>query len=106
MEFRMQAPGDQVTINVVVNSSEMNNYVAWHWARNAFGFHRIPFTYVSSVPGGNGYLVTFTKTFTIYSGHKLGVFNGYLSANTHESLWDDNIGLFSSTEVGIPYRIQ
>lgn len=98
--------GDQVTINVTVNSNELNNYVAWHWARNTFGFHRIPFTFVSAVPGGNGYYVTFTKTFNIYSGHRLGVFNGYISANTHESLWDDNLNLFSSTEVGIPYRIQ
>jgi hypothetical protein len=97
--------GDNVTIYVTVNSSEINNYVAWHWARNAYGFHRVPFTYVSSMPGPNGYYVTFSKNFTIWSGHPVGAFNGYINASTHESLWDDNPNLFSSTEVGIPYRV-
>jgi len=99
--------GDQVTINVTVNSVEQNNYVAWHWARNTFGFHRVPFTFVSSTPypQGNGYLVVFTKTFTIYPNHKLGVFNGFINASTHESLYDDDQGKFASTEVGIPYRV-
>lgn len=97
--------GDNVTIYVTVNSSEINNYVAWHWARNAFGFHRVPFTYVSSIPGPNGYYVTFSKSVTIRMGHPLGVFSGYINASTHESLWDDNTSLFSSTEVGIPYRV-
>lgn len=99
--------GDYVDIYVTVNSSEINNYVAWHWARNSFGFHREPFAYVSSQPNGqNGFTVVFYKRFYIYSGHKLGAFNGYISASTHESLYDDNTGLFSSTEVGIPYRVE
>jgi len=97
--------GDNVTIYVTVNSSEINNYVAWHWARNAYGFHRVPFTYVSSMPGPNGYYVTFSKTVTIRNGHPLGVFSGYLNASTHESLYDDDPSKFSSTEVGIPYRV-
>lgn len=97
--------GDNVTIYVTVNSSEINNYVAWHWARNSYGFHRVPFTYVSSIPGPNGYYATFSKSFTIWSGHPVGAFNGYINASTHESLWDDDPNLFSSTEVGIPYRV-
>lgn len=97
--------GDQITIYAIVNSTEQNNYVAWHWRRNAFGFHRIPFTFLNSTPGGNGFIVTFTKTFMLYSNHPLGVFNGYINASTHESLWDDDLNLFSSTEVGIPYRV-
>jgi hypothetical protein len=97
--------GDNVTIYVTVNSSEINNYVAWHWARNAYGFHRVPFTYVSSIPGPNGYYVTFSKSVTIRMGHPLGAFSGYINASTHESLWDDDPNLFSSTEVGIPYRV-
>ena len=99
-------PNDQVVVNVTVNSSEMNNYVAWHWARNTFGFHRVPFTFISSTPNGqNGYTDVFSKTFTIYANHKLGVFNGFINASTHESLYDDDPSKFASTEVGIPYRV-
>jgi hypothetical protein len=97
--------GDQVTVTVIVSSTETNNYVAWHWARNTFGFHRIPFTYVSSIPGGNGYFVTFQRSVTVYSNHIMGSFNGYINASTHESLYDDDPNFFSSTEVGIPYRV-
>lgn len=96
-------PGESIKIVVSLNSNQPDtDYVAWHWARNTFGFHRIPFALTSS--NGNGDR-TYTKTFNIYSSHKLGVFNGYISANTHKSLWDDNQSLFSSTTVGTPYKI-
>ena len=99
--------GDVVTLFVMVNSSEQNNYVAWHWARNAFGFHRIPFTvYGNPIQGGNGWYVTFTRTVTVYPGHLTGVFNGFINASTHESLYDDVITKFSSTEIGVPYRVK
>jgi len=96
--------GDQVTVDVYLTSNQPvgTDYVAWHWARNTFGFHRVPFTYMGQVNGQSHY----QRTFNIYSNHILGTFNAYISANTHQSLWDDNTQLFSSTEVGIPYRVK
>lgn len=98
--------GSTVVVQVTVNSIEATNIVAWHWARNTFGFHRVPFTFVSSTPLGNGtYNNVYQKTFTIYPNHKLGCFNGYINASTVESLYDDDITKFASSEVGIPYRV-
>ncbi len=97
--------GSTVVIQVTVNSTEPANIVAWHWARNTFGFHRVPFTLVSSTPGGRGYLNVYQKTFIVYPNHKLGCFNGYINASTMESLYDDGLTNFSSSEVGIPYRV-
>lgn len=94
-----------VRIVVTVNSTEQNNYVAWHWVRNALGFHRVPFTLTSSVPGGQGYINTFERTFTIFPNHKLGVHSGFISASTHESLYDDDPNLFASSEVGFLYWV-
>jgi hypothetical protein len=95
--------GDQVRIVVTLNSNQAEtDYVAWHWARNGFGFHRIPFVMTSN----NGGLRTYEKTFTIYNAHNTGVFNGFISANTRSSMWDDNPSLFSSTTVGTPYRVK
>ncbi len=93
------------TIRVVVSLTSNQpdtDYVAWHWVRNAYGFHRVAFTLTSSI--GNS-ARTYEKTFTIFSDHRIGVFNGYISANTHKSLWDDNPALFSSTTTGTPYRV-
>ena len=97
--------GSTVVIQVTVNSTGPANIVAWHWARNTFGFHRVPFTLVSSTPGGRGYINIYQKTFYVYPTHKLGCFNGYINASTRESLYDDDITLFSSSEVGIPYKV-
>lgn len=95
--------GDNVRIVVSLNSNQPDtDYVAWHWVRNTFGFHRVPFTLTSSNPNGDR---TYEKIITIFSNHKLGVFNGYISANTHKSLWDDNPSLFSSTTIGAPYKV-
>jgi hypothetical protein len=96
-------PGDQLRVVVSLNSNQPDtDYVAWHWARNTFGFHRVPFTLTSSQPNGDR---TYEKTFTLYSQHRLGVFNAYISANTHKSLWDDNPSLFSSVTAGTVYKI-
>jgi hypothetical protein len=97
----------QVRVVVTVNSTEQNNYVAWHWPRNTFGFHRVPFTLVSSVSNGQGgYTNTFQKTFTIFSNHRLGMCNGFINASTHESLYDDDPGMFASSEAGIMYWVE
>ncbi len=95
----------QVTIKVYTTSQQSAvDYVAWHWARNTFGFHRIPFA-LESQTGSGPYYRVFTKTFNIYGNHMLGVFNGHISASTHESLYDDDVSKFASTEVGTPYIV-
>ncbi|HEY3250502.1 MAG TPA: hypothetical protein VGK25_05235, partial [Ignavibacteria bacterium] len=68
--------GEQVRVVVTtVSQQSEQDIVAWHWARNTFGFHRVPFTMTSSIPNPNGpgYLRTFEKTVTIYAGHRYGV---------------------------------
>jgi len=104
--------GDQVKLVVTtVSQQSETDIVAWHWARNTFGFHRVPFDMTSSVPNpsGPGYLRTYEKTYTIYNTppyvHRHGVFNGFISASTHKSLYDDSPVEFSSDLVGIPYRV-
>jgi len=96
--------GDQVQVKIYVNSSSPvpNDIVAFHWARNTFGFHRVPFTY----EGMSGTDRIYSKTYTIYNQHKYGNHNAFFSASTHESLYDNDVTKFASTEVGIPYRIQ
>ncbi len=92
----------QVTLIVTLNSNQSDtDYVAWHWCRNTFGFHRIPFVLISQ----NGQTKVYQKTFNIYANHNIGVFNGFISANTHSSLFDSNPALFSSTTVGTVYRV-
>lgn len=94
--------GDQILVKVYTISQQTPiDYVAFHWARNTFGFHRIPF----SLENQNGQNRIYSKTFTIYSQHRLGVFNGFIGASTHESLYDDDINKFASDQVGIPYKV-
>jgi hypothetical protein len=97
--------GSSVKIKVYTTSQESDiDYVAWHWARNTLGFHRIPFA-LESQSGSGPYYRVYAKTFNIYANHKLGVFNGYISASSHESLFDDDISKFASSQLGIPYKI-
>ncbi len=97
--------GAQIQIKIYTTSQNSTlDYVAWHWARNAFGFHRIPFTLISQT-GSGPYERVYSKTFTIYNSHRIGVHNGYISASTHESLLDNNINEFASDIFGVPYRI-
>jgi hypothetical protein len=94
--------GDQLLVKVYTISQQTPvDYVAFHWAKNTFGFHRIPFTLESQ----NGNNRVYSKTFNIYSQHKIGVFNGFIGASTHESLYDDDVNLFASDQVGIPYKV-
>lgn len=98
---------DQVKLVVYTYSTQSEqDIVAWHWARNTFGFHREPFTMTSNNPSGSGWNRTYEKTFTIYSNHKPGVFNGFISASTHKSLYDDSPSEFASDLVGTAYRVK
>ena len=100
--------GDNVTVTAYLNStSNDTNIVAWHWARNTFGFHRIPFNFVSSVPSPNGgYDQVYQKNVTIYPQHLTGYYHVYINASTKESLFDDDNTKFNSSECGIPYKVQ
>jgi hypothetical protein len=94
--------GDMLLVKVyTVSQQTAVDYVAFHWARNTFGFHRVPFTLESQ----NGTDRIYSKTFNVYSQHRFGACNGFLSASTHESLYDDDITRFASDEVGIPYKV-
>lgn len=94
--------GEQILIKVYTISQQTPvDYVAFHWAKNTFGFHRIPFALESQI--GNERI--YKKTFNVYSQHKIGVFNGFIGASTHESLYDDDINKFASDQVGIPYKV-
>jgi hypothetical protein len=98
--------GDQVRIKVFTFSKQSEpDIVAWHWARNAFGFHRVPFIMTSETPNGQYWDRTYEKTFTIYDRHRFGVFNGFINASTHKSLYDDAPAEFASDLVGTPYRV-
>ncbi len=99
--------GDQIKTLVYLNSNQPDtDYVSYHWARNSFGFHREKFELISQTPGGNGFDRIYEKTYTIYSQHHGGIHNGFISANTHKSLYDNDPSLFSSTYMGLPYRVR
>ncbi len=98
--------GDQVRIKVYTYSKQSEqDIVAWHWARNTFGFHREPFVMTAEIPNGQYWNREYEKTFTVYSQHKAGKFNGFISASTHKSLYDDSPVEFASDLVGTPYRV-
>jgi hypothetical protein len=99
--------GDQVRFVVTVNSTQAEqDIVAWHWGKRNFGFHREPFVMTSETPNGSGFTRTFDKTFTIQNGHNRGRFNGFISASTRKSLFDDSPVEFASDAVGTPYRVR
>ncbi len=95
--------GEQIKVKVYLTSTSASNneIVAYHWARNTFGFHRVPFTYEQTI----GNEKVFSKSFTVYANHKLGVFNGFINASTQESLYDDDVNKFASDEIGVPYKV-
>ncbi|MBS1492500.1 MAG: hypothetical protein JST55_03255 [Bacteroidetes bacterium] len=97
---------NNIKVKVYLTSNQSDtDLVAFHWARNSFGFHRVAFTMTSSTPNGGNYDRVYEKSFNIYGSHRFGIFNSYISANTRKSLWDNNISEFSSTYMGAPYRI-
>lgn len=107
---------DNVRLVVKTYSTQSEtDIVAWHWARNTFGFHREPFALTSSTPNGSGWDRVYEKSFTVNNqvfedhlnacGHHEGIFNGFISASTHKSLYDDSPAEFASDLAGAPYRI-
>lgn len=96
---------DLVKVKIFTTSQLANmDYVAFHWAKNAFGFHRIPFA-MESETGSGPYYRVYSKDFNIYGSHRIGAHNAYFSANTHESLYDDDVSKFASDMVGIPFKV-
>jgi hypothetical protein len=94
-------------VKIMVYTTSQNaqpDIVAWHWARNTFGFHRVPFELISQT-GGGPYSRIYSKTFSAYHMHGLGVHNGFISASTYESLWDSDTSKLASSEIGFPYRV-
>lgn len=99
--------GDEVRVKVYLTSNQTDqDIVAYHWARNSFGFHREYFTMTSQTPNGSGFDRTYEKTFTIYNQHQRGLKNEFISANTRASLYDNSPALFSSTYMGLVYRVR
>ena len=91
------------TVTVKVSTTSQNtptDIVAFHRARNAYGFHRLPFT----LENQSGNYRVYTRTITLIN-HPLGVFNTYINASTRESLFDTNPNLFASDEIGISYKV-
>lgn len=99
--------GDQVRFVVTTYSTQSEqDIVAWHWGKRNFGFHREPFVMTSETPNGSGWTRTYDKTITINGAtHHRGRFNGFISASTHKSLYDDSPAEFASDAVGTPYRV-
>jgi len=99
--------GDQVRIKVYATSNQSDtDIVSYHWARNSFGFHRESFVMTSQVPNGGSFDRTYEKEFNIYGNHHGGMNNAFISANTRSSLYDNSPSLFSSTYMGLPYRVR
>lgn len=99
--------GDIVKAKVYLSSSQSDtDHVAYHWGRNSFGFHRERFALISQTPNGSGYDRVYEKEYTVYSMHHGGMHNGFISANTNKSLYDNDPALFSSTYLGFPYRVR
>lgn len=99
--------GDQVRLVVNTYSAQSEqDIVAWHWGKKNFGFHREPFAMTSQTVNGSGWDRVYEKTFTINGGHHRGRFNGFISASTYKSLYDDSPVEFSSDLVGTPYRVR
>lgn len=97
---------DNVNVKVFATSNQSDtDIVAFHWARNSFGFHRVPFTMTSQTVVGGNFERVYEKSFIVYGSHRFGAFNSFISANTRKSLWDNNTDEFSSTYMGVPYRI-
>ena len=96
---------DLVKVKIYTTSQSVKtDYVAFHWAKNTYGFHRIPFT-LESETGSGPYSRIYTKDFNIYGSHRIGAHNAYFSANTNESLYNDDLNEFASDLVGIPFKV-
>ncbi|MEP7146183.1 MAG: hypothetical protein ABI792_04150 [bacterium] len=99
--------GDEIRAKVYLTSNQSDtDIVAFHWSKNAYGFHRESFTMTSQVPNGSGFDRTYEKTFQIFHQHNWGMHNAFISSNTRGSLYDNSPALFSSTYMGFPFRVR
>ena len=99
--------GEQLKIKVYATSSQQDtDIVSYHWPRNLSGHHRENFTMTSQIQNGNNFDRTYEKTFEIYSQHNHGIHNGFISADTRNSFYDNSAQIFSSTYMGFPYRVR
>jgi hypothetical protein len=98
--------GDNIKLAVITYSTQSEqDYVAWHWGKRNFGFHREPFAMVSQVPNGSGWDRVYEKTFTINENIRRKKLNGCISASTYKSLRDDSPAEFASDLLGTPYKV-
>ena len=59
--------GSQLYVKVYTTSQNSTiDYVAWHWAKNSFGFHRVPFQLISQT-GSGPYSRVYAKTFSVFN---------------------------------------
>ena len=94
-----------VTVRVtVVSASPDSDIVTLHFVSSAFGLHHSPFTLVSSNGSGGTFTRVYEKTGTI-SGSVRKFAHLMVSATTPESLYSDATDNFSSTVIGIPYKV-
>lgn len=99
--------GDMVNVKVYLNSNQADkDIVLFHWPGNSFGFHRVRFEMTSETPNGLGWDRVFERNFEIFNAHRLGVFNGYISASIRSTLFDADPSKLSSTYMGLRYRIR
>ncbi len=100
-------PGDQVNLKVYLTSNQADkDIVLFHWSKNPHRFHRVRFEMTSEVPNGSGFDRIFEKTFDIYNAHRIGIFNGYISASIRSTLFDSDPSKLSSTYMGMRYRVR
>ncbi|MCX7878331.1 MAG: hypothetical protein N2510_06770 [Ignavibacteria bacterium] len=98
---------DEVKLKVYLYSTQQQaDLVNWHWSRRFPGRFRESFQLVSETPSGSGWERVYEKTFNISSSHQIGRFNGFISAITRESLWDDNPSKLAGDFVATPYRVK
>ncbi len=96
---------DLIKVKVyTVSQMSDTDKVAFHWSKNNSGKRRVTLT-MESQTGNGPYNRIYSKDFTIFGSHKIGVFNAYLRAATRESLYDIDPGKYASDAAAIPFRI-
>ena len=100
-------PGDQINVKVYLTSNQADkDIVLFHWPKNPHRFHRVRFEMTSEVQNGSNWDRVFEKTFDVFGAHRLGVFNGFISASIRSTLFDSDPGKLSTTYMGMVYRVR
>lgn len=100
-------PNAQIKFKVFLTSNQSDqDLVMFHWTRNNHGKHRVRFNMTSEVQVGSNWERTFERTFNIFPNHRFGIFNGYISASTKATLFDNNPSLLSTTYMGLVYGVR